>query len=207
MAKPYTIIGPHTHLLTIHLNPMQAASNFSQSSDMLLCCCIFPGPAAGTRSEPEPLPEDLYTMHVLGLGGEVILNRLINCKFWWCASVWLGGSDAGHCGSGVRLQTVGFTWANELDLRSEIWWALLWRMLWRNVEVMKQRSSRCLKTGPSLAQSQWQCWFEESGKDVLVNCFAPWCGHCQKFKPKYQVHGREFVFAKDVKGRQAKWIK
>lgn len=28
---------------------------------------------------------------------------------------------------------------------------------------------------------------EESGKDVLVNCFAPWCGHCQRFKPKYQV--------------------
>lgn len=27
---------------------------------------------------------------------------------------------------------------------------------------------------------------EESGKDVLVNCFAPWCGHCQRFKPKYQ---------------------
>lgn len=27
---------------------------------------------------------------------------------------------------------------------------------------------------------------QEPGKDVLVNCFAPWCGHCQRFKPRYQ---------------------
>ena len=32
---------------------------------------------------------------------------------------------------------------------------------------------------------------EEQGKDVLVNCFAPWCGHCQRFKPRYQELWKE----------------
>jgi len=31
---------------------------------------------------------------------------------------------------------------------------------------------------------------QDPDKDVLVNCFAPWCGHCQRFKPNYKELAR-----------------
>ncbi|CAJ1383281.1 unnamed protein product [Effrenium voratum] len=31
---------------------------------------------------------------------------------------------------------------------------------------------------------------EDPSKDVLVNCYAPWCGHCRRFKPNYQELAR-----------------
>ena len=39
---------------------------------------------------------------------------------------------------------------------------------------------------------------EEQGKDVLVNCFAPWCGHCQRFKPRYQELWNELCLTQET---------
>lgn len=39
---------------------------------------------------------------------------------------------------------------------------------------------------------------QNAGKDVLVNVFAPWCGHCQKFKPLYQQLGKKLKHVKTL---------
>jgi protein disulfide-isomerase A1 len=38
-----------------------------------------------------------------------------------------------------------------------------------------------------LVADTWDEFIEEQAhKDVFVNCFAPWCGHCRNFRPKFQ---------------------
>ncbi|OLQ01890.1 Ribonucleoside-diphosphate reductase large subunit [Symbiodinium microadriaticum] len=39
---------------------------------------------------------------------------------------------------------------------------------------------------------------QDAGKDVLVNCYAPWCGHCQNFKPQYKELARRLSHVSTV---------
>mmetsp|Transcript_14881 Transcript_14881/g.30968 ORF Transcript_14881/g.30968 Transcript_14881/m.30968 type:complete len:294 (+) Transcript_14881:39-920(+) len=39
---------------------------------------------------------------------------------------------------------------------------------------------------------------QDTGKDVLVNCYAPWCGHCQNFKPQYKELARRLSHVSTV---------
>jgi len=53
--------------------------------------------------------------------------------------------------------------------------------------------------GPvSLTQATWNKEVLESGKSAFVKFQSPWCGHCKKMKPDWDLLGAEFAGSKTV---------
>jgi thiol-disulfide isomerase/thioredoxin len=49
-----------------------------------------------------------------------------------------------------------------------------------------------------LVGKNWNEVVNDASKHVLVEFYAPWCGHCKSLAPKYDVLGGKFVGSSDV---------
>merc|ERR1712060_139906 len=72
-------------------------------------------------------------------------------------------------------------------------------MGWLKSEPEPSAEDKKLETVGVLVGSTFASTSQDESKDVLVDFYAPWCGHCRKFEPLYKQLAKKLKHVKSLR--------